>query len=536
MDEEQGIASPIAGGLRGIRRSVSSNVFRPNMMQSPKPDPETTSLLQENSLSLQRVSTQLEAINGQVSTLGNSLNAVKENLALSDTLERQREREKQRREAILAEQGLREGKEGQIESKIQKALLSPVRVIAQKTQGILARLGRFLLILAGGWLTDKVLRFFTLQTQGNAEAMRKFKIDFLSNLLFFGGTLLLFKTGLGKILLGIKNIGAIVLKIGISGLLTVGFRSAIAFVRNTIAKFRAFVLGGGKIITKAAKQTSKLAQGLRGIAFSKFIPGIGEFITKSVPNFFKKGAQLPGAGLFQKSSNFVRKIPFINTIVNTLFLGADFIDRRNKGQTIAQAGLGAGAELGGFVLSGAAIGGGAKLGAIIGFSIGGPVGAAVGGVLGGILGVVGGVIGTFTLPKFFGNIMDKITGADKVDPSKTKKENTEETGEKKKGFFSFLGFGKKEEKVVNKEDNFVAASTDDILGKVTPNKKDERADAISNLDNNPEISTISMNAFNNARQEIATSSKSKTKSSLNISAEDNSNPYVAIAEAEFNMF
>ena len=132
--------------------------------------------------------------------------------------------------------------------------------------------------------------------------------------------------------------------------------------------------------------------------------------------------------------------------------------------------------------------------------------------------------------------MDKITGADKVDPSKTKKENTEETGEKKKGFFSFLGFGKKEEKVVNKEDNFVAASTDDILGKVTPNKKDERADAISNLDNNPEISTISMNAFNNARQEIATSSKANTKRSLNISAEDSSNPYVAIAEAEFNMF
>ena len=27
MDEEQGLASPLAGGLRGIRRSVSSSVF-----------------------------------------------------------------------------------------------------------------------------------------------------------------------------------------------------------------------------------------------------------------------------------------------------------------------------------------------------------------------------------------------------------------------------------------------------------------------------------------------------------------------------
>ena len=27
MDEEQGLQSPIAGGLRGIRRSVSSGIF-----------------------------------------------------------------------------------------------------------------------------------------------------------------------------------------------------------------------------------------------------------------------------------------------------------------------------------------------------------------------------------------------------------------------------------------------------------------------------------------------------------------------------
>ena len=27
MDEEQGLASPIAGGLRGIRRSVSASIF-----------------------------------------------------------------------------------------------------------------------------------------------------------------------------------------------------------------------------------------------------------------------------------------------------------------------------------------------------------------------------------------------------------------------------------------------------------------------------------------------------------------------------
>ena len=530
MDEEQGLTSPIVGGLRGIRRSVSSNVFRPSVFQQPKPDPETTSLLTQNSLSLQRVSTQLESINGQVLNLGNSLNAVKEGLALSDTLERQREREKQRREAILAEQGLREGKEGQIESKIQKALLSPVRFIAQKTQGILARLGKFLLILAGGWLTDKVLKFFSLQTQGNAEAMRKFKIEFLSSLLFFGGTLALFKVGLGKVLLGIKAIGATILKIGITGLLTVGFRSAVSFVRNTIAKFRRFIRAGGKIITTAAKQSNKLAQVFRGIAISRFFPDVGKFLTER----FKK---LPGAKFFEKSSNFVRKIPFINKIVNTLFFGADFLERKyDKGQTNVQAGLGAGAELGGYLASSALIGGGAKIGAGIGFLLGGPPGAIIGGTLGGILGTVGGIVGAFTLPGIFGDVMDKFTGANKVDPSKTNNESAEETGEKKKGFFSFLRSEKKEEKVVNPEDNLVSVSSDDILKNLTPNKKNERVAAISNLDNNPEITTIPLSMFNKQRQEIASSSKQRSKPSLNISAEDKNNLHVVFAEAEYNMF
>ena len=45
MDEEQGLSSPIAGGLRGIRRSVSSSVFTGRAVPPPVSDPQTTSLL-----------------------------------------------------------------------------------------------------------------------------------------------------------------------------------------------------------------------------------------------------------------------------------------------------------------------------------------------------------------------------------------------------------------------------------------------------------------------------------------------------------
>ena len=135
MDEEQGLVSPLAGGLRGIRRTVSSNIFGGGRAVQAQPDPQTTNLLQQNSLALNNVSAQLTNINAQVAGLSGSLASIKENLAVSDSLARQREAAKQNRERILAEQGLREGKESQIESRIQQALTMPVKRVAQKVQG-----------------------------------------------------------------------------------------------------------------------------------------------------------------------------------------------------------------------------------------------------------------------------------------------------------------------------------------------------------------------------------------------------------------
>ena len=148
MDEEQGLVSPIAGGIRGIRRSLSSNIFTGRAVPPPQPDPQTTRLLDQNSLTLSTVSGQLSNISSQVNSLNNSLGVIRENLAISDQIDRQREAAKQKREAILAEQGLREGKESELERKVQTALLTPVRKVATFARGILSRLTDFLLILA----------------------------------------------------------------------------------------------------------------------------------------------------------------------------------------------------------------------------------------------------------------------------------------------------------------------------------------------------------------------------------------------------
>jgi len=200
MDEEQGLSSPIAGGLRGIRRSVSSSIFTGRAVPPPaQPDPQTTSLLTQNSLTLTTVSQQLQNISVSLSSLNFSLGGIKENLALSDSLERQREAAQRNRERILAEQGLREGKESDIEKRIQFALLTPVRRIAQKTQGILSRLTNFFLILAGGWLTNTLIDFISASADGNVDLMNKLKGKLTTGLIVIGATLTAVTIGLKRV-------------------------------------------------------------------------------------------------------------------------------------------------------------------------------------------------------------------------------------------------------------------------------------------------------------------------------------------------
>ena len=136
MDEEQSLASPISGSLRGIRRSVSSSIFNPRSRpnQTQQSDPITTNLLQQNALTLNTLSRRFQIVATQISSLNVSLAGIKENLALNEALEKQREAAKQKREAILAEQGLREGKESALEEKIRFSLTEPIKKVAGKVQ------------------------------------------------------------------------------------------------------------------------------------------------------------------------------------------------------------------------------------------------------------------------------------------------------------------------------------------------------------------------------------------------------------------
>ena len=403
MDEEQGLASPLAGGISAVRRTVSSSVF--GGRQAPvqaQPDPQTTNLLQQNSLALNNVSAQLTNISQQVSGLNGSLAAIQENLAVSDTLERQREAAKQNREAILAEQGLREGKESQIESRIQQALTFPVRRLAQKTQFGLSRLTNFFLILAGGWLTNTLVDMIQASADNNTDLFNQLKNKLQQQLLIVGGTMVAVSLGFKAILNGVSALAASALRLGKGGLLSVPF-SAIAFGLKT----GALLYLNNKIIPKTgnpvvdfASNTLGFATGLSLLNFieGKLFPKIGKEGVKTATKTATKTVVTEGAKSTIKSVGGKGFMGLIKKLALPLkgkggVIGSFLIDFLIFGESLDRAIAGA-----------AGFAAGAKVGASVGATIGaffGGVGAGPGAIIGGI---IGGFIGGEAMKSLLGGL------------------------------------------------------------------------------------------------------------------------------------
>ena len=326
MDEEQSLQSPIAGSLRGIRRSVSSSIFnpRPRAVQ-PQPDPITTNLLEQNSLQLTTLSNRFEAVAGQISSLNQSLAGIKDNLAVSESLERQREAAKQRREALLAEQGLREGKESALEEKIRSSLTTPVAKVAGRVQKSLFSLEKFFLILAGGWLTSKGIQLLQALAEGNLLDLEKLKAEFTKGLIVIGGTITAFTIGIGNTFRLLTSFAGTIGRVAFGGLFRNSLRGLTRLFGTALAKLSPLipllgflsgpsgviarilaVLGGGRLAQKGLDDTARAITGEKPIP----VPPPGAVTPKSLPGP-KPNVQITGdvtkPGLFQRLKNLFSK-------------------------------------------------------------------------------------------------------------------------------------------------------------------------------------------------------------------------------------
>ena len=308
MDE---FGSPISGGISAVRRNISSSFFSGGQQQ--KPDTVTTNLLQQQSLQLTSVSQQLQTISNQISTFDRNLNGVKENLALTEQLEKQREGARQNRERILAEQGLREGKESALEAKIQSSLTQPLQRIGIKTQSTLGSLSGFLLTLAGGWLTVTGIDLLQSLSEGNVDKINALKVRFLGGLTIIAGSLTAISIGIKKTLAILGGFAGLVGRVAFGGFLRAGLKGVQVLLAGLVKKAAGIgvgIFGGGlgAILTeiggyfafnriskflggifKKSKITSKVTSNLSKTNFTKLPPtSSSKNILQQGRNIFKK--------------------------------------------------------------------------------------------------------------------------------------------------------------------------------------------------------------------------------------------------------
>ena len=442
MDEEQGLASPIAGGLRGIRRSVSSSIFTGRAVpQQVQGDTISQNLISKNSLTLESVSGQLSGITQQVSSINNSLDAIKNNLQLSDTLERQRQAAKERREAILAEQGLREGKESDLEKRVQFDLLTPVRRVSQVAKGILGRLTDAFLFIAGGWLINTTLTFLRLRSEGTVEEMKEFRNKLIANLLILGGIMVGVTVAFSKLLLLTALFKKSLLSIITTGFIKKPFALLFAFIGMNLLKFKNMLRlgivglfqkgaqGGANAATQSGRDAKILSDAAVGTgavttttAFfpnkARQIQNVGrrifgrpivtqEMAAAADANVATRLGKNKIASTTSKTLNFGGKL--LNTFTKLVYVAEglfEFGDYKKRGNNNFQAFIGASTRGITKYLSFSA---GMKAGGVIGGALGGPPGALIGAILGGI------GVSLFGIDEGAGNLVggiaDTATGA-----------------------------------------------------------------------------------------------------------------------------
>ena len=229
----------------GNRSTVSTAAFAGRATPPIQQDPVATKLLNQNSLQLGLVASQITNLNNQVASLNTTLQAISTGLATSQAVERQKEEAEQARETRLAQEQLRQGQESIIEKKIEAAATEPAQKLARKASFTLGNLGDFFLSLIGGWLTSQVVDAINANAEGNTDKLQEIKINILKGLGVITGVfvasrlaLRVLSGGFGRLAIGLTAAAAL-------GLFTTPGKQFLNFLYDEVKKFYA---GAQKIL------------------------------------------------------------------------------------------------------------------------------------------------------------------------------------------------------------------------------------------------------------------------------------------------
>lgn len=142
----------------------------------------------------------LSVLKVRVTTLEKQVSFLAKALDKEAELEKKQQKEKEKKLLQQEESGRRSAKEKQLEKSLFKALISPVKAVGGVAKGLLGNLMDFFVTIFAGWLTDKGLKAFQANAEGNTAKLESIKNEVLKALGIVGGIFLALNGGIGVIL------------------------------------------------------------------------------------------------------------------------------------------------------------------------------------------------------------------------------------------------------------------------------------------------------------------------------------------------
>ncbi len=161
---------------------VSNLLLRPSLLQSRALTPSTLMVNRGREKREQLLSKQLVSINQNIIAVGNNIQTVANALTTEDRVNTIRVRREKTRRLRSAEKETFGGAEKALESSVVRAIKAPINAITKTISGPLGSLKKALLLLFGGWLTDKLIKMFDEEGGTFTERLKKFGFEIVKGL------------------------------------------------------------------------------------------------------------------------------------------------------------------------------------------------------------------------------------------------------------------------------------------------------------------------------------------------------------------
>lgn len=194
--------SPVARTVSFARANISSNIpnetfstLLPTLKNIEEKNNFQDTLISQEQIQLNTISFKLNDFTIQLNDINESLKKISSLMLEDSSLENFQQKEKEKKDFILAQNEIRTERENLIERKLESALVKPIEVINKKAQGALLNVGKFFSTLFLGWLTNQGIAAFQANAAGARNKLEEIKNNVISAFgtvykiiqLFYGG-------------------------------------------------------------------------------------------------------------------------------------------------------------------------------------------------------------------------------------------------------------------------------------------------------------------------------------------------------------